>query len=37
MKRAMEYGPFVVLKKPFTGDDILEALSSFTWRVEAKT
>lgn len=29
MKRAMEYGPFMVLKKPFTGDDILNAIRSF--------
>ena len=37
MGRAMEYGPFMVLKKPFTVDDILDAISSFTRRVEAKT
>jgi len=29
MMRAMEYGPLLVLKKPFTADDILEAVSSF--------
>ena len=29
MKRAMEYGPFMVLKKPFTGNDILNTVQSF--------
>ncbi len=29
MRRAMEHGPFMVLKKPFTGDDILNAVQSF--------
>ncbi len=29
MRRAMEYGPFMVLKKPFTGDDILSIVRSF--------
>ncbi len=30
MNRAMEYGPITVLKKPFTGDGILNMLNSFT-------
>ncbi|MFC1953837.1 response regulator [Chloroflexota bacterium] len=30
MKRAMDFGPFMVLKKPFTADDILTAVRSFT-------
>ncbi len=30
MSRAMECGPFTVLKKPFTGEDILNTVSSFT-------
>ena len=29
MRRAMEHGPFMVLKKPFTGDDILNTVQSF--------
>ena len=29
MVKAMEYGPFTVLKKPFTGDDILNTVRSF--------
>jgi excisionase family DNA binding protein len=29
MRRAMELGPFMVLKKPFTGDDILNAVQNF--------
>ncbi len=29
MIRAMEHGPFMVLKKPFTGDDILNTVQSF--------
>ncbi|MFC2047118.1 response regulator [Chloroflexota bacterium] len=29
MERAMEHGPFTVLKKPFTGDDILNIVRSF--------
>ena len=29
MGRAMEYGPFTVMKKPFTGDDILNIVRSF--------
>jgi excisionase family DNA binding protein len=29
MSRAMEHGHFTVLKKPFTGDDILNAVQSF--------
>ena len=36
MGKAMEYGPFLVMKKPFTGDDILEALNSYTRSVETK-
>jgi len=37
MKRAIAYGPFMVMDKPFTVDDILDAISSFTRSVEAKT
>jgi FixJ family two-component response regulator len=37
MKRAIAYGPFMVMDKPFTVDDILDAISSFTRNVEAKT
>jgi len=29
MSRAMEYGPFTVLKKPFTSDDILDTVHIF--------
>ena len=29
MRRAMEYGPFTVLKKPFTDEDILSTIHSF--------
>ncbi len=29
MRRAMEHGPFMVLKKPFTVDDILNTVQSF--------
>ncbi|MFC2070930.1 response regulator [Chloroflexota bacterium] len=29
MKRAMEHGPFTVMKKPFTGDDIVSTVRSF--------
>ena len=29
MRRAMEHGPFMVMKKPFTGDDILNTVRSF--------
>ncbi|MFC1928367.1 response regulator [Chloroflexota bacterium] len=29
MRKAMEIGPFMVLKKPFTGDDILNTIQSF--------
>jgi excisionase family DNA binding protein len=36
MIRAMKHGPFMVLKKPFTGDDILEALTNFTRNPGAK-
>lgn len=36
MNRAMEYGPFTVLKKPFTGDDILSVVRSFVRRVATK-
>ena len=37
MKRAIEHGSFTVMNKPFTGDDILDALSSFIRSVETKT
>jgi CheY-like chemotaxis protein len=30
MNRAIEYGPITVLKKPFTGDEILNIVHSFT-------
>ncbi len=30
MNRAMEYGPITVLRKPFTGDDILNIVNSST-------
>ncbi len=30
MNRAMEHGPFTVIKKPFTGDDVLNIIHSFT-------
>jgi DNA-binding NtrC family response regulator len=30
MRRAMEQGPFTVLKKPFTGDNILNIIRNFT-------
>ena len=29
MRRAMEHGPFTILKKPFTGDDLLNTVQSF--------
>ena len=29
MKRAMEYGPFTVMKKPFNSDDIMNVVRSF--------
>ncbi len=29
MNRAMQYGPFTVIKKPFTSDDILNTVRSF--------
>jgi DNA-binding NtrC family response regulator len=29
MKRAMEHGPFIILRKPFTCDDILGVVHSF--------
>lgn len=37
MKRAIAYGPFMVMDKPFTVDAILDTISSFTRSVEAKT
>jgi len=37
MKRATVHGPFIVMGKPFTADDILDALSSFIRSVETKT
>jgi len=36
MKRAMEYGPFLVIKKPFTISDILEAVRGFSRSMAAK-
>ena len=36
MGRAMEYGPFTVLKKPFTSDDILDTVRSFIEGVVAR-
>ena len=32
MKRAMEYGPFTVMKKPFNSDDIMNIVRSFVQR-----
>lgn len=29
MRRAMQHGPFTVIKKPFTGDDIISTVRSF--------
>ncbi|MFC2041110.1 hypothetical protein ACFLTY_02165, partial [Chloroflexota bacterium] len=29
MGKAMEHGPFTVLKKPFTGDEIVNTVRSF--------
>ncbi|MFC1986040.1 response regulator, partial [Chloroflexota bacterium] len=37
MKRATVHGPFIVMGKPFTADDILNAISSFIRSVETKT
>lgn len=36
MGRAMEEGPFTVMKKPFTGDDILNTVNSFVHGVQAE-
>ena len=36
MNKAMEHGPFTVLKKPFTGDDILSVVRSFTQGMATK-
>ncbi len=32
MRRAMAYGPFMVMKKPFSGEDILNTVNSFVQR-----
>lgn len=32
MRKAMTYGPFVVLEKPFYSDDILDTIFSFTYK-----
>ncbi len=34
MRRAMEHGPFMVLKKPFSSDDILNTIFSFIKGIE---
>ena len=36
MRRAMEHGPYTVIKKPFTGDDILSTVRSFVRGAEIK-
>jgi excisionase family DNA binding protein len=36
MKRAMEHGPFMILKKPFTGDDIVSTVQIFVDRVTTR-
>jgi len=36
MRRAMEHGPLLVIKKPFTINDILEAVRSFSRSMAAK-
>ncbi len=36
MRRAMEHGPFTVIKKPFTGDDILNVIHIFTQGLAAR-
>ena len=36
MARAMEYGPFLVIKKPFVIDDILEAVRNFSRSMAAR-
>ena len=36
MARAMEYGPFLVIKKPFVINDILEAVRSFSRSMVAR-
>jgi excisionase family DNA binding protein len=37
MEKAMEQGPFLVMKKPIADDDILKAVPSFTQRMPAKS
>lgn len=37
MVKAMEYGPFAVMKKPFTGDEILEAVHRYRRNINVKT
>ncbi len=36
MNRTMEHGPFMVMKKPFNSDDILNAVRSFTKSTAAR-
>lgn len=36
MKRAMEYGPFTIMKKPFNSDDIMNVVRSFVRGAEIK-
>ncbi len=36
MSKAMEHGPFMIIKKPFTGDDILNIVRSFVRGEEIK-
>lgn len=37
MNRAMEYGPFLVMKKPFDGDDIYKAVHSLVGNINARS
>lgn len=36
MKKAMNYGPFLVMNKPFTDGDILKTVRSFTQTIKAQ-
>jgi len=36
MRRAMEYGPFTVMKKPFNSEDILNTVNSFMQGMETR-
>jgi excisionase family DNA binding protein len=37
MNRAMQHGPFLVMKKPFDNDDIVNVIRSFTRTIAART